>query len=90
MLSEYRDWLVSELKLLANASHHAYAFGQVNMAQRAIERLDAELAAGPVLELDRTAAERALAALDTLAGRPGDPADELAALRAALRTALGL
>jgi hypothetical protein len=47
MLSDYRAWLVSELELLGNASHHAYAFGQANMAKRAIEQLDAELAKGP-------------------------------------------
>ena len=40
MLSDYRTWLESELKLLGNASHHAYSFGQANMAKRAIERLD--------------------------------------------------
>ncbi len=44
MLSDYRTWLESELKLLGNASHHAYSFGQANMAKRAIERLDQELA----------------------------------------------
>ena len=43
MLADYRTWLESELKLLGNASHHAYSFGQANMAKRAIERLDQEL-----------------------------------------------
>ncbi len=42
MLRDYRDWLESELKLLGNASHHAYAFGQANMAKRALERFDAD------------------------------------------------
>ena len=37
MLKDYRDWLDAELKLLGNASHHAYAFGQANMAKRALE-----------------------------------------------------
>ena len=43
MLSDYRAWLDSELKLLGNASHHAYSFGQVNIAKSAIEQLNAEL-----------------------------------------------
>ena len=43
MLSDFRTFLASELALLGNASHHAYSFGQANMAKRAIERLDAEL-----------------------------------------------
>jgi predicted enzyme related to lactoylglutathione lyase len=44
MLDDYRTWLESELALLGNASHHAYAFGQANMAKRAIEALDEALA----------------------------------------------
>jgi len=44
MLDTYRTWLESELALLGNASHHAYAFGQANMAKRAIEALDEALA----------------------------------------------
>ncbi|MGZ3497933.1 MAG: hypothetical protein ACXVAK_10275 [Vulcanimicrobiaceae bacterium] len=67
MLRDYRDWLQSELQLLSNASHHAYAFGQANMAKRAIERLDEELGARVVLELERDTADRIGAALDTLA-----------------------
>ena len=44
MLRDYRNWLESELKLLGNASHHAYAFGQANMAKRALERFDRDCA----------------------------------------------
>ena len=44
MLRDFRAWLQSELQLLGNASHHAYAFGQANMAKRALERYDAETA----------------------------------------------
>ena len=44
MLSDYRTWLESELKLLGNASHHAYSFGQANMAKRALERFDQDRA----------------------------------------------
>ncbi|MGH7728174.1 MAG: hypothetical protein ACREM2_05235 [Vulcanimicrobiaceae bacterium] len=81
MLRAYRDWLVAELALLANASHHAYAFGQANMAKRALERLDAEIAGRVVLSLEREQARAALAAL---------PADEaLGPLRTALAAALG-
>lgn len=54
MLQSYRDWLESELKLLGNASHHAYAIGQANMAKRALERFDRDC--GPALERERAAA----------------------------------
>ena len=50
MLRNYRDWLESELKLLGNASHHAYAFGQANMAKRALERFEADCGAALALE----------------------------------------
>ena len=53
MLSDYRTWLESELKLLGNASHHAYSFGQANMAKRAIERLDQEVGERLILALER-------------------------------------
>lgn len=57
MLRDYRDWLESELKLLGNASHHAYAFGQANMAKRALERFEADCADALALEdARRTAA----------------------------------
>jgi hypothetical protein len=54
LLQRYRDWLESELKLLGNASHHAYALGQANMAKRALERFD--LDCGAALEHERAAA----------------------------------
>ncbi len=87
MLSDYRAFLVSELELLGNASHHAYSFGQANMAKRAIERLDSELADRVPLLLDATEASAALTALEMLAERDTalDPA--LAALRDAIREA---
>ena len=66
MLKDYRDWLESELKLLGNASHHAYSFGQANMAKRALERLDEELARTLYVALDRAEARRALTALEML------------------------
>jgi hypothetical protein len=80
MLSDYRAWLVSELELLANASHHAYAFGQANMAKRAIERLDEDLATAP------TAAELAAAkaALEALRSRDGELPAALETLAAKL------
>ena len=53
MLRDYRDWLESELKLLGNASHHAYSFGQANMAKRALERLDAELGKNVYVPVER-------------------------------------
>jgi hypothetical protein len=66
MLSDYRQWLESELKLLGNASHHAYSFGQANMAKRAIERLDQELAGRTLVVLSRNEARSAAAALDEM------------------------
>jgi hypothetical protein len=87
MLSDYRNWLESELKLLGNASHHAYSFGQANMAKRAIERLDEEFSNALVLELGREEAAGILTALEMLAERESALAPELDALRARLRTA---
>jgi hypothetical protein len=84
MLKDYRDWLESELKLLGNASHHAYSFGQANMAQRAIEQLDALLAKKVPLLLDEAEAANALSALDALP-QPDPP---LVALRDQLRHAI--
>jgi hypothetical protein len=84
MLKDYRDWLESELKLLGNASHHAYSFGQANMAQRAIEQLDLQLAKKVPLLLDEAEAANALAALDALAA----PGPALVALREQLRRAV--
>ena len=80
MLSDYRAWLVSELQLLGNATHHAYALGQANMAKRALERFDEASAAGP------SAAEvaAAKAALADLRERDGGLPPALEALAAKL------
>lgn len=88
MLKDYRDWLESELKLLGNASHHAYSFGQANMAKRALERLDALLEKNIVIVLDDPQARAILTAIETLeqATTSLDPA--FADLREALRVAL--
>ena len=88
MLRDYRDWLESELKLLGNASHHAYAFGQANMAKRALEKLDAELAPTLYVALDKVAARRVLTALEALEQQTTAELVELDALREAIRTAL--
>ncbi|MBC5811455.1 MAG: hypothetical protein GIW95_11490 [Candidatus Eremiobacteraeota bacterium] len=87
MLSDYRTWLDSELKLLGNASHHAYSFGQANMAKRAIERLDSALANKIALLLERSEAASVLAALEALAAA-GDLDPSLAALRTQVAAAL--
>jgi hypothetical protein len=88
MLSDYRNWLESELKLLGNASHHAYSFGQANMAKRAIERLDQEVAGKSALLLEPAEAAAALAALEeTAAAAPLPPA--LARLRERLHALSG-
>jgi len=88
LLKDYRDWLESELKLLGNASHHAYSFGQANMAKRAIERLDAELARTLYVPLDRAAARRVLTALEALEQQTTSLPPELATLREAIKTAI--
>jgi len=87
MLTDYRKWLESELKLLGNASHHAYSFGQANMAKRAIERLDHELAGKTLLLLERSQTAAALAVLDELAAGGNLPAP-LQTLRGQLSAAL--
>jgi hypothetical protein len=88
LLRDYRDWLESELKLLGNASHHAYSFGQANMAKRAIEKLDAELARTLYVALDEVAARRALTALEAREQQTTAESPELNALRDAIRRAL--
>ncbi|MEA2786209.1 MAG: hypothetical protein QOF71_2313 [Candidatus Eremiobacteraeota bacterium] len=88
MLKDYRDWLESELKLLGNASHHAYSFGQANMAKRAIERLDVELARTLYVPLDRAAARRVLTALEALEQQTTNLPSELATLRETIKAGL--
>jgi len=88
MLSDYRSWLEAELKLLGNASHHAYSFGQANMAKRAIERLDEELGQRVPVILDRTEATEILTALEMLSEGSAGLNPALAALRERLKAAL--
>ncbi|GAC1582336.1 MAG: hypothetical protein NVS3B7_17740 [Candidatus Elarobacter sp.] len=88
MLRDYRDWLDAELKLLGNASHHAYSFGQANMAKRAIERLDEELAKTAYVALDRAEARRILTAIEGLAAAATSVPPEFDVLRDALKQAL--
>jgi hypothetical protein len=88
LLKDYRDWLESELKLLGNASHHAYSFGQANMAKRAIERLDAELSRTMYVPVDRADARRALTALEALGQQTTSLPSELSILRETIKAAL--
>jgi hypothetical protein len=88
LLKDYRDWLESELKLLGNASHHAYSFGQANMAKRAIERLDEELARTLYVPIDRAGARRVLIAIEALGQQTTNVPPELGELRDAIATAL--
>lgn len=88
MLKDYRDWLESELKLLGNASHHAYSFGQANMAKRAMEKLDEELAKSIYVPLDRAAARRILTAIEAQGERTTTLPPELLALREAIEVTL--
>lgn len=88
MLSEYRDWLESELKLLGNASHHAYSFGQANMAKRAIEKLDEIRSRTVFVPFDVASARRVLTALEMLEEQTTAELPELDALRDGVRRAL--
>jgi hypothetical protein len=87
MLKDYRDWLESELKLLGNASHHAYSFGQANMAKRALERLDTTFAEAVVIELDDAEARGVLTAIEMLAQATTSLDPALETLRERLRIA---
>ncbi|HZO93991.1 MAG TPA: hypothetical protein VFB22_09465 [Candidatus Baltobacteraceae bacterium] len=88
MLKDYRDWLESELKLLGNASHHAYSFGQANMAKRALERLDEELAKTLYVPIERASARRVLTAIEAQGQQATSVPVEIDALRDAIKTAL--
>jgi len=88
LLKDYRDWLDAELKLLGNASHHAYSFGQANMAKRAIERLDEELRRTLYVPLDPGEARRILTAIEALGEQTTGVPPELEGLREALKAAL--
>ncbi|MBD5633357.1 MAG: hypothetical protein IAI49_02660 [Candidatus Eremiobacteraeota bacterium] len=85
MLTDYRNWLESELKLLGNASHHAYSFGQANMAKRAIERLDTEFAGQVVVALPRAEATGILTALEMLVEQTSSLPPALVGLRDRLK-----
>jgi len=85
MLSAYRAWLEKELKTLGNAAHHAYSFGQANMAKRAVEQLDKALQDSVVL--DGLTPERARDALTDLEAL-GEATPALMALRESLKRAL--
>jgi hypothetical protein len=88
LLRDYRDWLESELKLLGNASHHAYAFGQANMAKRALERFEAECADTLYVGIAKAEAYRALTALEMLNQSSTATMRELDGLREAIKAAL--
>ncbi len=89
MLSDFRNWLEAELKLLGNASHHAYSFGQANMAKRALERLDKETTDRVPLLLERAEVANVLTALEMLLERDSALPPAFATLQERLRTALG-
>jgi hypothetical protein len=88
LLADYRAWLLSELKLLGNASHHAYSFGQANMAGRAIEALDAETAKNVYIALDKSTAELVKTELEAAQSMASLPPG-LTYLRQALALAVG-
>ena len=88
MLLDYRHWLETELKLLANAGNHAYSFGQATMARRAIERFDQELGGRVPVTFERVRIDGILTALEQLAERATSLDPSLEALRRDLQTAL--
>jgi hypothetical protein len=88
LLRDYRDWLKSELLLLGNASHHAYSFGQANMAKRALDELDRELAQTLYVGLDKGAARHALTELELLAEKDTALPPGLTKLRESLQAAV--
>ena len=88
MLKDYRDWLDSELRLLGNASHHAYSFGQANMAKRALEKLDEELARTFYVPIDRAEARRILTAIEALGQQTTAVPPEFEAVREAIKAAM--
>jgi hypothetical protein len=88
MLRDYRDWLESELKLLGNASHHAYSFGQANMAKRALERLDDALSKNVYVPVERPDAMAALTALEMLVQQNTSLDPAIVSLRDRIRSAL--
>ncbi len=88
MLRDYRNWLKSELTLLGNASHQASSFGQANMAKRAIDEFDKELARNVYVALDEVEARRALTELELLAERERALPPGLLQLSAALRASV--
>jgi hypothetical protein len=87
LLRDYRNWLKSELQLLGNASHHAYSLGQANMAKRAIDEFDKELAHTLYVAIDKAEAQRALTELELVAQRDTALTPGLVALRESLRAA---
>jgi hypothetical protein len=88
LLRDYRNWLKSELQVLGNASHHAYSLGQANMAKRAIDELDKELAHTLYAGIDTVEARRALTELELLEQRDTSLTPGLVTLRDALRAAI--
>ena len=87
MLRDYRNWLESELKLLGNASHHAYSFGQANMAKRALEKLDELLGRAVFVPLERPLLMRVLTELELIEQQTTSTNAALGELKQALRTA---
>jgi hypothetical protein len=87
MLRDYRDWLEAELTLLGNNTHHAYASGQANMAARALQRFEADMADTLYVGMDKAAARRALTALELVLQQTTAEQPDVIALREALKVA---
>ena len=66
MVRDYRAWLQSELRV-ASRSAEAFARGQADMAQRAIDRFEREVGDDVVLELEPELAAAVRSELETLA-----------------------
>jgi hypothetical protein len=86
MVVDYRNWLQSQIRLLASAGHEPYALGQAHMAQRALERFERAVAGRTVVALEQSLTDEILAALELLEERQTSLDPALAALRTDLQS----
>ncbi len=86
MVADYRNWLQSQMRLLAGAGHEPYALGQAHMAQRALERFERAVQGKTVVALEESQTDEILAALELLEERQTSLDPALAALRTDLQS----
>lgn len=88
MLGEYRAWLQSEMQTLEQQTQDGYVLGQIDMAKRAIARLDSQRGGELPLSVRRPQATSVLTALEMLSQRQTNLDPALRGLREMLRNAL--